>query len=64
MAVSRYLFAVRYTHPDGSWVEEPVCVRAATELAARTEVEGATVRYAAAVGATKTITLRLTTADV
>lgn len=62
--MKRYLFAVRYTHRDESWVEESVCVRADDEAAARTDVDAATERYARTVGATKTITLKLTTEDV
>jgi hypothetical protein len=64
MAVSRYLFAVRYTYLDDTWAEEPICVRAETETAARADVDAATTRYPTAVGVTKTITLVLTTADV
>jgi uncharacterized membrane protein len=57
----RYLFRVQYTLTDGSVTYEPVCVVAATEADARTEVDTATVRYAAAVSATKTLTLVSTT---
>lgn len=66
----RYLFRVQYTigaGPDavgvdgalGSVVYEPVCVDAATEAAAVTDVESATARYMAAVTATRTVTLVL-----
>lgn len=71
MAVSRYLYRVQYTLPDGatpiagtSIAYEPVCVRALTEAAALADVEAATARYVAAVGGTRTITLVSTTADV
>ena len=53
----RYLFRVQYTLTDGSITYEPVCVDAATEAAARTDVDAATERYRIAVGATKTLTL-------
>jgi hypothetical protein len=63
--MQRFLYRVQYTHPDGSVAYEPVCVRAADgdETAARTEVESATTRYMTAVGATRTLTLVLVTAD-
>lgn len=65
MPVSRYLWRVQYTYRDGSVTYEPVCVRAETEAAARTEViDAATKRYAEAVGATRTLTLVTTTPDV
>ena len=57
----RYLFRVQYTLTDGSVTYEPVCVIAATETDARTEVDTATDRYADAVRATKTLTLVSTT---
>ena len=70
MAVSRYLYRVQYTLPDGatpiageSIAYEPVCVRAETAAAALEEVTALT-RYMVAAGATRTITLVLTTADV
>ncbi len=61
--MKRYLYRVQYTYtsgPDaanvdralGSVTYEPVCVDAATEAAALTEVEGATDRYVAT-GATR-----------
>ena len=53
----RYLFRVQYTLTDGSITYEPVCVDAATESDARTDVDTATMRYPTAVGATKTLTL-------
>jgi spore coat polysaccharide biosynthesis predicted glycosyltransferase SpsG len=69
--VNRYLYRVTYTLPDGSTpiagestVYEPVCVRAATEADALAEVTTATTRYLEASGATRTMTLVLTTADV
>jgi hypothetical protein len=57
----RYLFRVQYTLTDGSVTYEPVCVVAATEADARTEVDDATERYRIAVSATKVITLTSTT---
>jgi hypothetical protein len=69
--VNRYLYRVTYTLPDGaaavpgaSTVYEPVCVRALTEADALAEVTTATSRYMTAAGATRTMTLVLTTADV
>lgn len=70
--MNRYLFRVRYTNvadPDDPFAidqvsYEPVCVRALTEAAALAEVETATERYRDAIGATRVITLTLTTADV
>jgi hypothetical protein len=69
--MQRYLYRVRYEYADGmtptagvTFAYEPVCVRALTEAAALTEVEGATARYLAASGTTRTITLVTTTADV
>lgn len=53
----RFLFRVQYLYADGTHSYEPVCVEAATEQAARDDVEAATTRYPAAVGATKTLTL-------
>lgn len=68
---NRYLFRVTYTLPDGmaavpgaSTVYEPVSVRAETEAAALTDVTTATTRYLTAVGATRTITLVGTAADL
>ena len=68
----RYLFRVQYTiwagvdavgvdSALGSVTYEPVCVIAATEADARTQVDTATARYAAAVSATKVLTLVSTT---
>ena len=69
--MTRYLYRVQYTLPDGavpiegeSMAYEPVCVLAETEAAALTEVEGATDRYRVAAGATRTITLVGTVADL
>ena len=71
MAVSRYLYRVQYTLPDGatpiageSITYEPVSVRALTEAAALADVEEATDRYRIAAGATRTITLVGTAADL
>jgi len=63
--VQRFLFRVQYTYDDGTSSYEAVCVRAADddEAAARAEVLAATSRYATAVGATRTLTVTLTTAD-
>jgi hypothetical protein len=64
--VKRYLFRVQYTFADGFSTYEPVCVRAGDtdEAGARAEVDAATERYRIAAGATKTLTLVATTADV
>jgi hypothetical protein len=69
--MNRYLYRARYDLPDGrapiagvTSSYEPICVRAATEAEALTEVTSATARYPTAVGATVTLTLVLTTADV
>ena len=69
--MQRYLYRVRYDYADGTTPiagvtssYEPVCIRAATEAAALTEVTAATARYPTAIGATRTITLTLVTADV
>lgn len=64
--MQRFLYRVAYTHRDGSIAYEPVCVQAADgdEAAAQAEVEAATTRYMAAVGATRTLTLVTVTADV
>ena len=69
--MNRYLYRAQYTLPDGavpiagtSVTYEPICVRALTEAAALVEVTAATSRYPTAVGATVTLTLVLTTADV
>lgn len=62
--MNRYLFRVQYTYSDATVSYEPVVVRAETEAAARTEVDDATERYPTLMGATKTLTLVLTTADV
>lgn len=64
--MQRFLFRVAYTYPDGTTSYEPVCVRAADNdlAAALTEVEGATLRYRDAVGASRVITLLVVTADV
>jgi hypothetical protein len=63
--VERFLFRVQYTFADGTVSYESVCVRAADddESAARAEVDTATERYRKAMGATKTLTLLLVTAD-
>ena len=63
--MERFLFRVQYTHRDGSVSYEAVCVRAddGDEAAALAEVTAATSRYMRAVGATRVITLTLTTAD-
>lgn len=61
--MNRYLFRVQYTYSDDSVSYEPVCTRAETEAEALTDVTAATVRYATAVGATRTFTLVVTTAD-
>lgn len=62
--MARYLFRVQYIYSDNTDVKFPVyesvCVEAATEAAALADVEAATQRYPAAVGATKEITLVLT----
>lgn len=57
----RYLYRVTYTHSDETQSHEPVCVDADTEAAAEAEVDAATERYPAAVGATKALTLVSTT---
>ena len=62
--MNRYLFRVQYTFSDATVAYEAVCIRAATEAAALTDVTTATSRYMTAVGATRTISLTLTTADV
>lgn len=64
--MQRFLCRVTYTHADGTSSHEPVCVRAADgdETAALAEVTTATTRYMTAVGATRTITVVLVTADV
>jgi hypothetical protein len=69
--MNRYLYRVTYEYPDGvapiagvTHAYEPVCVRATTEAAALAEVTTATSRYMTAAGATRTMTLVLTTADV
>lgn len=63
--MERFLFRVQYTYPDGTSSYEAVCVRAADgdDAAALAEVTAATSRYMRASGATRTITLTLTTAD-
>ena len=63
--MERFLFRVQYTYPDDTVSYESVCVRAADDdaSAALTEVETATARYRDLVGATRTITLLLVTAD-
>ena len=69
--MNRYLYRAQYSYPDGmtpitgvTVAYEPLCVRAATEALALAEVTAATLRYPAAVGITRTLTLVLTTADV
>ena len=69
--MNRYLYRVQYALPDGttpiagiSLAYEPVCIRADTEATALIEVTAATLRYTDAIGATRTITLVTTTADV
>jgi hypothetical protein len=66
--MQRFLFRVQYTWTDeadeAQTTYEPVCVRADTEAEALADVTTATTRYTTAVGATRTITLTLTTADV
>lgn len=54
--MNRYLFRVQYTLTDQVTCERH-CIRAETESAARAELEGATKRYPAAVGASKSVTL-------
>ena len=53
----RYLYRVTYTYADGSVAHEPVAVDAATAADAEADVDEATDRYPAMVGATKTLTL-------
>ena len=53
----RYLYRVQYVYTDGTSAYEPVCVAAATQQEAEDEVNDATSRYPAALGATKTLTL-------
>lgn len=48
---------MQYVYTDGTSAYEPVCVDAATQQAAEDDVDAATARYPAAVGATKTVTL-------
>jgi hypothetical protein len=63
--MQRYLYRVQYTYTDdGTSSYEAVCIRAETEAAALAEVTAATARYPTAIGATRTITLTLVTADV
>jgi hypothetical protein len=69
--MNRYLFRVTYTLPDGaaavpgvSTVYEPVSVRAVDEAAALADVTTNTTRYLEASGATRTITLVGTAADL
>ena len=61
VTMPRYLYRVEYIHTDGTSSYEPVCVDAASEADAEAEVDAATERYPAAVGATKTLTLVSTT---
>jgi hypothetical protein len=63
MPTERYLYRVQYTLPDGSLTYEPVCVRAESETAARTEVTEATARYAAAARASREFDLVVVTPD-
>lgn len=58
--MARYLFQVTYTLPDGTVAHEPHAIDAATQADAEAEVDAATQRYPAMVGATKAITLVLT----
>jgi hypothetical protein len=51
------LYRVQYVYTDGTSAYEPVCVAAATQQEAEDEVNDATSRYPAALGATKTLTL-------
>lgn len=62
--MNRYLFQVQYAKRDGTGTYEPVCVDAATEAEARTQVLDATKRYASAIGATRTLTVKSVTLDV
>jgi hypothetical protein len=62
--VNRYLYRVTYTLEDDSVCYEPICVRAASEADALTEVDTASTRFPDAVHATKTLTLIAVTADV
>lgn len=66
--MNRYLYRATYTiaieDEDDSVSYEPICVRAVDEASALAEVDAATDRYPDAVGATKTLTLVLVTADV
>ena len=62
--VDRYLFRVRYDYPDATVSYEPICIRAESEAAARTEADAATERYPSLLKATKVLTLTLVTPDV
>jgi hypothetical protein len=69
--MQRYLFRVTYTYPDGvapvpgvTTAYEPVSVRAETQAAALADVTTNTTRYLTASGATRTITLVGTAADL
>lgn len=61
--MNRYLFRVQYTLPDESIAYESVVVIAASETAARTDVEDATERYMQASGSTRMLTLLSTTVE-
>lgn len=61
--MNRYLFRVTYSHTDGHESSEKHVIRAETEAEATTEVDDATKRYPAAVGATKNITRLSTVAE-
>ena len=61
--MTRYLFRVQYTKPDGSVTYEPVCIRAETEAVARVELDDATERYAKFVNASRTYTISSTTVE-
>ena len=61
--MQRYLFRVTYTLSDGTLTYESVCVRSETADAALAEVEAWTERYRAVVGAVRSITSVLVTAD-
>ena len=62
--MNRYLFQVRYDYPDGSGTYEPVCIDAASEAAATTDVLAATARHATLTNATRTTTVVLVVLDV
>lgn len=66
--MNRYLYRVQYTLTsrvtgNSHSTDEKHCIRAETEAAALAEVDEATERYTAAVGASKSITLLDTVAE-